>query len=198
MKAIFFSVLTFVTFPAVAQTALNPMAPAMQGFGPVAAPSSPALTVAPANPTTLGEVASTATTSIAQLSALLTNLQNDLEVTLPLASAFNNNFDFVDIASNDTPNQALPPGNNMPVNNSTSRLATNVSILNASANGSTTNTFGVPPGFAVFPITRDTVRGLMILQNDIERMLPLLNAVNSGNNTSPNATPLVLSPGTGP
>jgi hypothetical protein len=44
------------------------------------------------------------------------------------------------------------------------------------------------PGFATtgftFTSTRDVVRALLLLQDDVERMLPLVNALNGGSPTN--------------
>ncbi len=51
-----------------------------------------------------------------------------------------------------------------------------------------TNSFGVLPSFFgngfAFTSTRDVLRALIILQDDVEKMLPLVNALNGGNPTN--------------
>ncbi len=61
-----------------------------------------------------------------------------------------------------------------------------------------TNLFVLPPGLAGpgttnglgnFVLTQDTLRALLVLQNDMERMLPVLDAVNGGTNFISTAVP---------
>src|SRR5262249_5653230 len=116
--------------------------------------------------------------------SLLTNLQATLEQTLPVLTAFTDGFDFVSLTNGETPGTPLALGAS--TNLGTRFLREQATGVPLPISGVVTNSNGlaIPPGFASFQITRDTVRQLLILQNDIARMLPGLNAVNSGNNTS--------------
>lgn len=189
MRAAFIISIFSITISSLGQTVLSPSAPALQGSAAVAVPSSPALSLDSVNPPIADGVVPGANSTVATLSALLTNLQNDLEVTLPFATAFNDSFDFSTLDTNGAVGGPIALRTNL--NNSLNSLRVNASLSGSAAMASETNAFAVPPGFSAFPLTRDTLRGLLILQNDIERMLPLLNAINSGNSTAPQATPLV-------
>ena len=54
--------------------------------------------------------------------------------------------------------------------------------------GASTNSAGLTPGFVgtgfTFASSRDVFRALIVLQADVERMLPLVNALNGGNPTN--------------
>jgi len=107
-----------------------------------------------------------------EIMAGLTNLQNNLISLLPQLAAFNNSFDFVSVngtnrLSAGSGQSALPappsPGTNT---------------------GTTTNAASLiplPATNAVVLSPRDTVRALLLLQDDLERTLPLLGALNGTN-----------------
>ncbi|HWH68499.1 MAG TPA: hypothetical protein VNT26_03900, partial [Candidatus Sulfotelmatobacter sp.] len=61
----------------------------------------------------------------------------------------------------------------------------------ASVSGGPTNWFGQPIGATAMPVTRETLRALLVLQNDLERLLPLLDTLNTGTNR----TTISLTPG---
>lgn len=174
----------------LAQPALTPGAPALPpaSVSPALSPPSPAL----GNPRAAAAGTVAANFSIASLAQLLAGLQTQLQQTLPVLDAFNNSFDFISVGSltNGTGTGTAGTGANF-----SSSLGANFSS-NAGANmsssaavptlngGSSTvlNAFGLPPGLGVAPITSQTLRSLLILQSDIERMLPSLNALNGSTN----------------
>jgi hypothetical protein len=173
------------------QLALSPSQPAIQGTSTVFVFDSPAIT--PPSLSTQTAVTTVSNLTLEDVSSLLTNLQSILEQTLPVLAAFNDGFDFVAVQGSGTTVQAsgttqVTPLPSATISNLLARLSNRMAIgapLPTTGPETATNTFGVPPGFSSFPITRDTVRELMILQNEIVQILPALNALNSGNNTSP-------------
>lgn len=129
------------------------------------------------------------------LAEALAVLQTNLQQTLPALALFNNNFDFVSLGDNGVGATAAgsPPGNfaanlgtnfavNLGVN---AAVPTGSSLFNTVANRNAAAAAGLPQGFASIPITRDTLRALLVLQSDIQRMLPVVNALTSGTPTSP-------------
>jgi hypothetical protein len=127
--------------------------------------------------------------SMAALSTALTALQTNVLDTLPLLKFFNDNYNFGD---NFAP---VPPPGNMSVNMGTNyagnfgvnmAVSTGVSLFNAPVVKTPVVPGGVTtvPGFASGlpvppPVSRDTLRALVILQSDMERLLPLLDQLNS-------------------
>jgi len=119
---------------------------------------------------------------------------------LPVLSLFNDNFDFVSLADNGfaSTSAGVPaaPGNfatnlgtnfarNLGVN---AAMPTGSSLFNTAPAATTTTTSaaaGLPQGASSVPVTRDALRALLVLQSDIERMLPLVNALNGGTSNSP-------------
>ena len=187
--AVFF-LSVFCVVQGQAQVALTPATPAISP-APVFVPGSPALTPAPAN---TGFV--TTNTSLVALSAGLLSLQTNLEQVLPVLVLFNNNFDFVSLTDNGiaAAQSANPPGN-FGANHATSfganfgvnaAMPTGPSSVNSAANVqmAPSAAAGLPQGFTL-PVTRDTLRALLALQSDMQRMLSLVNAVNAGAANSP-------------
>jgi hypothetical protein len=179
------SLAAFTTAPASAQTALTPDKPALQ-----ASSISPAVT-----PPATALVSSASTTasnnsSIVGLAQLLTDLQTQLEQVLPMLNSFNNSFDFISVGSLTPTGATGGTGANfsssMGVNFSSSagaNLSTSMAVPTLSSAPSTpVNAFGLPPGLGVAPITSESLRALLVLQSDIERMLPTLAALNGGTN----------------
>ncbi|HWI57724.1 MAG TPA: hypothetical protein VNZ22_10895, partial [Bacillota bacterium] len=123
------------------------------------------------------------------LTTLLVNVEAALAQALPALATFNDNFDFVDVGTgtlssgltNSATNLATSFGQNLATN-----LGTNFAISSTGLSGTTSSTTNVlvVTGFGSFPITRDTLRGLLVLQNDIQRLLPLVDALNGGTNFS--------------
>jgi hypothetical protein len=139
---------------------------------------------------------------VADVSAQLVDLQARIEQLLPVLASFNDNFDFISVGPAPPATPAANAGTLLGQNLSTSlavNLGQNLSTLQGTTIGPPTSpanvptptgtSTGLPPGFggpaatngfATFPVTRDTLRELLILQFDIQRMLPLLNGLNSG------------------
>jgi hypothetical protein len=117
--------------------------------------------------------------TVGNLAPLLVNVESNLLETLPALAAFNDGFNFVNVSS-----ATLAPG---ATSTSTSvTVSTQPTILPNS-----TNILSLPPGLTgigttngarTIVLTRDTLRALVVLENDIERMLPILDAVNGGTN----------------
>jgi hypothetical protein len=119
-------------------------------------------------------------------------LQTNLEQTLPVISGFNDNFDFISL--NDTGAAFPAPGNfasnagtNLAVNlGVNAAMPTGPGLFNTPLNRATVIVPGSTPvpssaqGVSAVSFTRDSLRALLILQNDIERMLTVVNVLNSG------------------
>jgi hypothetical protein len=172
-----------------AQTALTPATPAISP-APVFVPSSPVLAPTATTPAFVSTNA-----SLIALADALVVLQTNLQQTLPVLSTFNDNFDFVSLGDNGlgATSAAAPHGNfsanlatnfavNLGVN---AAMPTGSSLFNTVANRVNASAAGLPQGFATVPITRDTLRALLVLQSDMQRMLPVLNALNNGTTNSP-------------
>ena len=184
MKSILVVVLAvFSGAQSFAQVALTPGTPALT-TSPVFVQGTPA--IAPATPN--AGVATNATLSA--LSDSLLVLQNNVAQTLPLLSTFNDNFDFVSLGDN---GQASGTATSAPGNfsaNLATNFATNLGVNTAMpTGGSLFNTppvrtvpaaAGLPQGTATIPVTRDTLRALLVLQADLQRLLPVLNGLNGG------------------
>lgn len=178
------------------QVALIPDNPAVSP-SPVFVASSPAIA---AQAATAVPVANSPT--LLALSDSLRLLQTNLQQTLPVLSLFNDNFDFVSLGDNGLASTAAgvpaAPGNfatnlgtnfaaNLGVN---AAMPTGRSLFNTPPVVTTTTTptaaaAGLPQGASSVPVTRDALRALLVLQSDIERMLPLVNALNGGTSNSP-------------
>jgi hypothetical protein len=172
-----------------AQVALTPSSPAISP-SPLFVPGGPASTPNAANP---GVIATNS--SLVALADALIVLQTNLQQTLPELARFNDNFDFRSLGDNGQAGSAntAPPGNfssnlgtnfaaNFGVN---AAVPTGQSPNNTIANRTTVTAAGLPQGFANIPVTRDTLRALLVLQSDMQRMLPILNALNTGTTEVP-------------
>jgi hypothetical protein len=132
--------------------------------GQVLTPSSPALTPSspfvPSSPVLASNtqlstnIPVTTVLTVAEVAATLTNLQVAIEQSLPVLAAFNDTFDFTSTVFQPQPSVAAAASPGI--------VVSGVLVTNA--------------------LARDTVRATLILQNDMERMLPLLNALNGGTN----------------
>jgi len=142
----------------------------------------------------------------ADLSARLTNLQNEMQQLLPLLAALNassslNNSNLIGNAGSG-PGAGLtnPYGSALlPLNYTTPATASTITTLPdtpatpTSVNGTNTETLmarngtltGAIPAYGGFltPAEQDTLRNLIVLQNDLERTLPLIESIN-GNTVS--------------
>ncbi|HTL55083.1 MAG TPA: hypothetical protein VL361_05355 [Candidatus Limnocylindrales bacterium] len=191
----------FAGMSAVAQPALIPDNPALP-------PSSISRAITPSNPAMAGPALPSSPTaatnfSVAGLSQLLAELQVRIQQVLPVLNSFNNSFDFISVGSNTNAaglsgteaNFSSSLGANSAAHESV-QLSTSVAVstLN-SGSASSLNAFGLPPGLGVAPVTSETLRSLLVLENDIERMLPTLNALNGGTNA---LTGIGLTPGFAP
>jgi hypothetical protein len=121
--------------------------------------------------------------TLVALAGSLAALQSNLQQTLPVLTLFNDNFDFVSLGDNGvgSTGAAIPPGN-FGVN---SAGPMGRPLVNAAANQSTPAAGALPGGSATVPMTRDTLRVLLVLQSDIQRMLPIVNALNAGTTNFP-------------
>jgi hypothetical protein len=170
-----------------AQNAANTSSTAIQPpLSPALSSGTPALT-GTTNPTVTN--GGTTNLTIGNLAAQLERLQTDLDQLLPLLTSFNNSFDFVTTGGFPIPTTASGGAANFSSNlgaNFSSSLGTNFSTNLATPTGSgngfviATNTFGFPPGLGVAPITRETLRALLVLQSDLQRIQPTLNTLNGG------------------
>jgi hypothetical protein len=168
---------------------------------PVIAPSTVFVIGSPAiaAPTTTTAVVP-ANVTLQTLSDALVMLQTNLEQTLPVVAVFNDNFDFISLSDNGEAFNSTGPapgnfssnlGTNLAVNlgvnaamstgpglfNSPPRVTGSPPVL---SQGLSATSFTRDPGLSAVPFTRDTLRALLILQNDLERMLSLVNVINSG------------------
>jgi len=170
----------------------------VRGLGqPAMTVNSPAITVSPsfvpggavlgATPQSPPAIDTNAT--VAALSQTLLVLQTNVQYALPLLAYFNDNFDLFSFNDNNLAGNVSPP--NMSQNlatNFASNLAVNTAVstgpplITTPVNRTTPQPAGITavPGFASLPMSRDKLRALLILQSDMERLLPLLNEVNQG------------------
>jgi hypothetical protein len=144
-------------------------------------PGSAALAPTPASPAPVDT-----NPTLAALSQALLVLETNVQYTLPLLTYFNDNSDLFSFNNN---NVASSPPPNMSENlatNYASNFALNTAVttgpplISSTVNRATPQPAGMTgvPGFASLPMSRDRLRALLILQSDMERLLPLLNQVN--------------------
>jgi len=218
------TILTLFAFSAVttwAQPVFSPSNPAITA-SPIApaistSPTSPLISASPGTPAlTTGTTDTTGTVgvtnpisggtnfSLSDVSVLLSNLQASAQFALPALAALNDNFTFISLASTTNSDGSTGSFGNFSLNlgtNFATNLGVDASVPTATGTTGTdgtaavTNNFGIPGGLIAFPLTRDTLRSLLVLQNDIERMLPLLNTLNGGTN---NFIGVGLTPGFAP
>lgn len=200
----FFWVLLVVVGTAriTAQPAAGTPTPAIQTPpSPSLSLGTPALSLNPVAANGSNALASSTNTSIAGLSALLSQLQQDLTQLLPVLTAFNNSFEFVtargSVNTMQVPGTTANFGSNLSANfssnlgnNFAAGVGTPIPITGSNPLG--TNSFGLPAGFGVAPVTSETLRALLVLESDLQRLQPTLNSL-SGNNT--NFVGIGLTPG---
>lgn len=185
MRALFVVVsAALIVFQSSAQVVVAPATPAMSPPTPALVPGSPA--IAPLNQAT-GLATTNAT--LTALSQSLAVLQTNIEAALPVLINFNDNFDFVNLAGNSVASKVPNPMGNFAVNDGVN-FATNFAVdaavptgpglFNARANALSQIPPGISQGVATVPVTRDVLRALLVLQSDMQRMLPVLNALNGG------------------
>ncbi len=168
---------------------------ALSGWSqPVLAPGQPALT--PSNPFVPGSPvlandlnppptnASPATNlTVAQVGSLLTNLEAAVQNALPAVAAFNDNF----VISNGAASLAVNPAAN-----AAGTLGSNtVTSVTAAAPAGLLNAPASTPGSV-----SATLRSLIVLQSELQEMLPTLNALNGGTNFQTNGLSPAFVPGT--
>ena len=125
--------------------------------------------------------------SVNDLAQALESMQTNLSAALPSVAAFNDSFDFVNIGLvSGVPATTPAPTGATISNNLAAGFAANVVLPPGATAGSGTVLPGTagPTGFANLPLTRDSLRALLILQNNMEQMLGLLAELNG---TSSNA-----------
>ena len=112
----------------------------------------------------------------ADLTAMLANLQGAVQEALPVVAAFNDTFVFTN---------GVAPGANMSVNlgrNMATNVASNFGVnfaRPAVAPLGVLNSVAGPPGSV-----NATMRALVILQQEMQEILPMLNALNGGTNNA--------------
>lgn len=201
MRALVILLTVLIITPGWAQIPFTPATPVMSPPSPAIVPPSPALV-----PPTINPAAAATNATLAALSESLAVLQTNLEQTLPILINFNDSFDFVSIISGgavSTAGNPNPPGNfavNSGVNFATNfgvnfAVPTGPGLFNNRLNTAQTSAQGV----ATVPVTRDVLRALLVLQSDMQRMLPVLNALNGGSTNLPGGFAALFStPGTSP
>lgn len=189
MRAFFIVLAGFIVAQSSAQVALAPPSPAISPPSPVFVPGSPALTPPAVNP---GALATNAT--LAALSDSLMILQTNIEQALPVLINFNDSFDFASLLGNGTASTAAnPPGNfavndgvNFAVNDGVnSAVSTGPPLITSRPTPTAQVPAGVSQGTPPILVTRDVLRALVVLQSDMQRMLPVLNALNGGTTNLP-------------
>ncbi len=153
----------------------------------VLSPTTPALTASPAfvpgSPVLAGDLnapqtnasGSPANFTAGELSALLINLQAAMEQALPALGAFNNSFVFTNAPANMAANFSVNLGTNFSAN-----LGSNFGVnFGTPAGPSSANPLFGAPG-----TVNATLRGMLVLQSEVEQMLPVLNALNGGTNSA--------------
>jgi len=181
--------LVLAGFRAPGQVALSPATPVISP-SPVFVADSPALTPAGTTPPFVSTNA-----SLAALAGALVCLQTNIQQTLPVLTMFNDNFDFVSFADNGSGSTA----SSAPAGNFSSNLAANYAanfgvnaatptgppLITSTPTQAVPSAAGLPQGVARVPVTRDSLRSLLILQDDLQRALPLLVALNGGTTNFP-------------
>jgi hypothetical protein len=195
-KLIPFLVLILPLARVFSQAVLSPPAPAIPAgsLSPAlsAASVSPALTP-PAPTSSPGPTSTNVVVSVDQLAPLLTNLEMTIVQVLPVLSDFNVQFNFFPVVQGaPSPSTSATSSSSLPsMSTSSSSPIGATASAHASAVATATTGFLLPPGLAglgttnglkTITLSRDTLRALLVLQADMERMLPVLDAVNGGTN----------------
>jgi hypothetical protein len=160
--------------------------------------------------------------TVNDLSLVLGTMQTNFEIALPVIEAFNNSFDFANVGVGNigvAPGSPVPSGsvaapganrnfstsmgNNFANSQSASRgasVATPTTGVPSPAAGAMTTssalTSSAQPitGFAATPITRERLRALLVLQEEMEETLSVLQGLNNDTNTVV-APPSPIAPG---
>ncbi len=187
-----------ISFTASAQFGLPLPQPAMQVIPtPTIPPGTPALSVPLPAPAAAQVVATPLATNLSAVATLLVNLQTATEDLLPWLTNFNNSFDFATLPT------AAPAGFGVVSPGAAFRgnfslaLASNffaeanigsgpgvTNLEGAAAPSVPPNAFPLPAGYANSIQSRDTLRALLILQDDLQRLLPTLAALNGSTNSA--------------
>ncbi|HEV2390987.1 MAG TPA: hypothetical protein VG146_01355 [Verrucomicrobiae bacterium] len=143
--------------------------------------------------------------SVNNLAQALESMQTNLSAALPSVAAFNDSFDFVNIGLvSGVPATTPAPAGATISNNLAAGFGANVVLPPGATAGSGTVLPGTagPTGFANLPLTRDSLRALLILQNHMEQMLGLLAELNGTSSNALAASSIVqsnaLTPGSNP
>jgi hypothetical protein len=205
MRALVILLTALIVTPGLAQIPFTPATPAMSPPSPALVPPTPALV-----PPTINPVSAATNATLAALSESLASLQTNIEQTLPILINFNDSFDFVSIMSGgavSTAGNPNPPGNfavNSGVNFATNfgvnfAVPTGPGLFNNRPNTAGQSSASTAQGVATLPVTRDVLRALLVLQSDMQRMLPVLNALNGGSTNLPGGFAALFStPATSP
>lgn len=197
MKALLVTIWGLSVLAASGQTVLTPSSPVLAPPAGVLVPSNPALTASP-------EDTNSTTTNLtaADLSVVLLKAQASLEQALPRLGLFNYTFSFAQVpfgtlpSANFSQNLGANFSRNLGQNfaqNLAVNLGSNLALPQLSQDG-----LGMPaaPSADTNTLTRETLGALLVLQADMERMLPLLNALNGTTNASATLTTNSISAGT--
>jgi hypothetical protein len=132
----------------------------------------------------------------------------DLAQILPVVSSINDNFDFTSVGTNAVFGSVGIANASTLSTSSVANLGTSLgqdisgttvtqgsTVLGGAApaispigsNTAATGTSGTVATGPAFTSRRDVLRALILLQDDVEKMLPLVNALNGGNGATLNA-----------
>ncbi len=176
-------VLAATVASAFGQAVFVPSSPAISPGTPAATPAPAFVPGSPALSANLpGAVTNTTATptnlTLADVSATIQYLQLAMEQALPAVAAFNNNFMFTNAPSSGTmaANFSANLGSNFAAN-----LGSNFGV-----------NFGTPVAPNMFfngpnatpGSVGATLRAMLVLQSDMEQLLPLLNGLNGGTNAA--------------
>ncbi len=138
------------------------------------------------NPPATNTVATNLT--VADLAAVLGNLQGAVQQALPALAAFNDSFVFTN-APAPSGNFAVNLGSNFS-RNVAANFGANVAAPVAGSAPGVLNSPASAPGSA-----NATLRALVVLQNEIQEILPVLDALNGGTTNAALGLAPVLQPG---
>lgn len=163
-----------VALTSAGQPVLPPPSPANQiNVQPALPPPVPTLPFTTAFPAGVNAFSNATNASTTNLSVLLTNLQTAVEQTLPTLANFNDTFDFVVLGSNNIAQLVPDTGTNAIVG--LGNAFDSFGMLSASSISAGTLVRNATPAGT---LSRGQVAALLIIENDLERLLPLLSTVN--------------------
>jgi hypothetical protein len=171
----------FAALTSTGQPVLPPPSPANQIVVQPALP--PPVPTLPPTPSIFGGVNALSTpTNTSNVFVLLTDLQTAVEQALPALANFNDTFDFVVLGSNNIAQLVPDTGTNAIVG--LGNALSSFGMLSASSiSAGTLVTNATPAG----TLSRGQVAALLIIENDLERLLPLLSTVNDVSVSGTNA-----------